>query len=203
MTVAATPDGITASVTLESVEAIHSRQPVQGTGWLSDPEQASLSAMTSPGRRRQFVAGRWLARQCLATHAGGHWHDYALSAPDDAAPTILATRPGISPAELHFSLSHSGDWVACAVSVHPVGVDVECSDRKRDFQALNGWIHEAHVLRDWVEKPPGKQQDWFYTQWTLKEAWLKQVAPAAGRPSMKSISFEPCMDAGATTAMTG
>jgi 4'-phosphopantetheinyl transferase len=203
MTLPGTPAGIPTSVTLESIEAVHARLPTGGTGWLSLPEQARLSGMTSPRRRRQFIAGRWLARQCLAAHAGGHWQDYALSSPDDAAPEILAPPPGASPIGLHFSLSHSGDWVACAVSARAVGVDVECNDRPRDFQALNNWVHEAGALQGWAAKTPQQQQDWFYAQWTLKEAWLKQFAPASDRPSMKSVRFESCTHDGNPAAMTG
>lgn len=176
---------------LESIEAIHASLSGLGMDWLSQEEQSRLSAMTASRRRTQFIAGRWLARQCLAAQVGGNWRDYALSAPDDGAPQVRA-----APVPDHgfFSLSHSGDWLACAVSPLPVGVDVECSDRTRDFQALNEWMHEPADLQA-APSDPSAQQAWFYAQWTLKEAWLKQVtsaAPAASRPSMRSARFTAC-----------
>lgn len=189
-------------LTLESVEAVYSGLSGVSFDWLSQAEQASLSAMTAARRRAQFIAGRWLARQCLAVRAGGRWQDYALSAPDDGAPQLLAAPASGS---WYFSLSHSGDWLACAVSQQPVGVDVECSDRTRDFPALNEWMHEPQVLQD-MPADPGEQQAWFYAQWTLKEAWFKQVTSAnpapVPRPSMRTARFTPC-EADGGTAMVG
>jgi len=187
---------------LESVEAVHSGLSGMDMDWLGEEERARLSAMTAPRRRAQFIAGRWLARQCLAARAGGNWRDYALSAPDDGAPQVLA-----APVPDHgfFSLSHSGDWLACAVSPLPVGVDVECSDRTRDFQALNEWMHEPADLQA-APGNPSEQQAWFYAQWTLKEAWLKHatsLAPSpAPRPSMRSARFTACKE-GEGAAMVG
>lgn len=188
--------GLVTHLTLESVAAVDAGLAGLGLDWLSQEEEARLSTMSAPRRRTQFIAGRWLARQCLAAQGGGRWQDYALSAPDDGAPQLLAAPVSDS---WYFSLSHSGDWLACAVSSQPVGVDVECSDRMRDFQALNEWMHEPEALKD-MPPDPREQQAWFYAQWTLKEAWLKQVTSAsaansaapAPRPSMRSARFTPC-----------
>jgi 4'-phosphopantetheinyl transferase EntD len=198
--------GLVTHLRLESVAAVHAGLFGLGLDWLSQEEQARLSAMTAQRRRTQFIAGRWLARQSLAARGGGRWQDYALSAPDDGAPQLLAAP--VSGA-WYFSLSHSGDWLACAISSQPVGVDVECSDRARDFPALNEWMHEPQALAD-MPADPRDQQAWFYAQWTLKEAWLKQVTSAsasssaapASRPSMRSARFTPCGD-GDGTAMVG
>jgi len=181
-------------LSLEGVAAVHAGLSGLGLDWLSEEEQARLSAMSAPRRRAQFIAGRWLARRCLAAHAGGRWQDYALSAPEDGAPQVLTSPPAAE--HWYFSLSHSGDWLACAVSALPIGVDVECSDRTRDFQALHEWMHEPDAL----QAAPGdaqEQQAWFYAQWTLKEAWLKYATSAvpanastpAPRPSMRSTRF--------------
>lgn len=195
--------GLVTHLRLESVAAVHAGLSGLGLDWLSQEEETRLSAMSALRRRTQFIAGRWLARQCLAAQGGGRWQDYALSAPDDGAPQLLAA-PVSDP--WYFSLSHSGDWLACAVSHQPVGVDVECSDRARDFPALNEWMHEPEALQD-MPADPREQQAWFYAQWTLKEAWLKQVTSAspapASRPSMRSARFVPCGDGDDCTAMVG
>ncbi|MCW5262281.1 4'-phosphopantetheinyl transferase superfamily protein [Verminephrobacter eiseniae] len=188
------------SLTLQSVDALHAGLSGLGLRWLSKPEQTRLATMTALRRRAQFIAGHWLARQCLAARAGGHWQDYVLSAPDDAAPRILAMPERMDFGDWHFSLSHSADWLACAVARQPVGVDVERCDRARDFPALIEWLHEPSALPRWSGKTPQEQQSWFYAQWTLKEAWLKQAGP--DRPPMRSIRFTPCDDA-RSVAMVG
>lgn len=196
MNTAAPPGSV--SVTLESVAAVLAGLDA-GTGWLGPAEQARLAAISAHGRRAQFLAGRYLARRCLAAHAGGTWQDYQLSAPEDAAPTLLAAPAAVTLGDLHFSLSHSSDYLACAVAPHPIGIDVEDSTRQRDVEALNGWIHEAGALSD----AAGQGLAWFYAQWTLKEAWLKQLGSAANRPSMKAMRFIPAATAQETAAMTG
>ena len=165
--------GLVTHLTLESVATVHARLSGLGLDWLSQEEQARLSAMSAPHRRTQFIAGRQLARQCLAARGGDRWQAYVLSAPDDDAPQLLARPPASEP--WYFSLSHSGDWLACAVSSQPVGVDVECSDRVRDFPALSEWMHEPQALQD-MPADPREQQAWFYAQWTLKEAILAGAA---------------------------
>jgi 4'-phosphopantetheinyl transferase len=199
--IAALPDSST-SVTLQSVAGILSGLPDHDLAWLSQPEQARLSAIKPDGKRRQFIAGRWLARQCLAGRSGLQWNTYVLSAPDAAAPQAIEPAAGAGSA-LHFSLSHSGDWLACAVSSEPVGVDVETSDRARDFTALNEWLHRPAALSGWADKSAQEQQDWFYAQWTLKEAWLKQSAGSPGRSSLQDVGFECCKNAAQMQAMTG
>lgn len=62
----------------------------------------------------------------------------------------------------HFSLSHSGEFVAVTVTeVAPVGVDVESADRTRDFARLSRSAfapgeatssEPREVLRTWVRK---------------------------------------------------
>jgi 4'-phosphopantetheinyl transferase len=160
--------------------------------WLGSAERARLSAITRDSRRLQFVAGRWLARTCLAAWAGGAAIDYVLSAGDDEAPRVLCAPSSVNREALYFSLSHSGDAVACVVAWHPVGVDIERSDRDRDFQGLGAWIHDAAALQAWAELPADVRQAAFYAQWSLKEAWLKQSGPGPTRPAMSNVKFERC-----------
>ncbi len=178
-------------LTLHSVEAITSGLFGQDQHWLSEQEQGRLSSITATRRRTEFLAGRWLARQCLAANAGGRWQDYVLSAPDGAAPTVLsAPKCGLEQAP-YFSLSHSADWLACAVSNHPVGVDVEDVTRLRDIDALGDWIYgpqeRAHV--DVLPEPARREH--FFALWTLKEAWIKQAKSGVQPASMRDVQFIP------------
>jgi len=87
----------------------------------------------------------------------------------------------------HFNLSHSGNWVVCAVSTKAIGVDIEeikevnyevaeyCFSKKENSELLN--VEE--------DKRPG----YFFMIWTLKESYLK--AQGIGIiEDLKSINFE-------------
>ena len=169
-------------LSLRSVAAIGDLLQGQSMGWLSDAEQTRLETLRSVSRRAQFLAGRWLARSCLADGSGTDWQDWRLSAPQDGAPEVI---DGPHDGPLNFSISHSGDWVACAVAKHPVGVDVERCTRTRDFAALAQWLHPASALHKFTTLDADEQQRLFYTHWTLKEAWLKQARNA----SMRTVQF--------------
>lgn len=66
-----------------------------------------------------------------------------------------------------FSLSHSGGMALCALSGHPVGVDVELTRPRRAGLP-------AYVLGpDELARFDGTWED-FYRLWTLKESWCKR-----------------------------
>src|SRR5471032_2041460 len=113
---------------------------------LSVSEAARYRRFVRPQRQRQFLIGRVLLRRALCT---------VLDLPADAltveehvghAPRVHLPA-GVAPPG--FSISHSGDWVACAVSASTaLGLDIELLDPARDIAA-------------------------FYRMWSSKEARYK------------------------------
>ena len=88
----------------------------------------------------------------IAIHEGGK--PYLTAAPD-----------------VHFSLSHSGAWVVCAVSDHPVGVDIQqCRSFKPNIADRFFHPDEVQYLS---ALPPAERETAFYTLWTLKESYVK------------------------------
>lgn len=67
----------------------------------------------------------------------------------------------------HFSLSHTDDFVAVAISNVNVGIDIELLDKKRDYSALKDKVLFGE------EKFDDKKQ--FLTIWTIKEAYFKTL----------------------------
>lgn len=135
--------------------------------------------LKAPARRAQFVAGHWLARQAMAQWLGGDAVDYVLSAPDDGPPVWLDGPQALAWRDVHVSLSHSGNWVACALAHHPIGVDIESTGRKRNFAALGQWTGLDLASKAFAALTPQQQQQTFHTHWTLAEAWFKQAGPTA------------------------
>jgi 4'-phosphopantetheinyl transferase len=138
--------------------------------WLDDSERERLERFVRPGRRRQFLAGRGLARRTLGAVLG--------LAP---AAVRLAERPGAAPAlalpgfdEAGFSISHSGRWVACAASAGcRVGLDIEIIDPRRDIDALAAQAFDARQQAWLRARPAHARVNDFYSTWSLLEARFK------------------------------
>jgi 4'-phosphopantetheinyl transferase len=159
----------------------------QGLAWLSAAEQMRLARIVAAGRRSQFLAGRWFARQLLATVYGGKPGGWQLSAPDDG-PALVEDAPG--PNRPHISLSHSGEYLACAAAASALGLDLEAPRRVRDFLGLADVICcTAEVARLRAAQPRACEA-LFYECWTLKEAWLKSRAEDLSPGRLAQISTE-------------
>lgn len=73
--------------------------------------------------------------------------------------------------EIHFSLSHCRDAVACAVGSRPVGIDVESIREYKE--PLARYTMNDDELRQIVAAP--RPDVAFIRLWTMKEAALKQI----------------------------
>lgn len=79
-------------------------------------------------------------------------------------------------ADLHFSISHSQEWVACAFSKEQVvGLDVEVPRpiKKAHFR-------HSFSLKEWDEITAEEGLHTFYQYWTAKEAVLKATGLGLG-----------------------
>ena len=162
--------------------------------WLSREENLRFESMLSNSRRAQFLAGRYLVRNCLSDHLGGKWHSYHLSAPVKGSPRLLDAANGIVIPNIHVSISHSHDWVACAVAPQTVGIDVELCSRRRDISSIKQWMHDIDNFQVINEMDEPTAERLFYEQWTLNEAWFKQLGVAQQNNVTKPVTFRPCSD---------
>lgn len=74
--------------------------------------------------------------------------------------------------DFHFNLSHSGEWVVCAIDNCPLGVDLQEICIRTDLDIADRFFScvEATDLR---KKLPVSQRDYFFTLWALKESFVK------------------------------
>ncbi|MBQ6947622.1 MAG: 4'-phosphopantetheinyl transferase superfamily protein [Clostridia bacterium] len=123
--------------------------------------RATVEALTNETARQRTVLGEWMAKTALSEQIGCPIEQIRLLRDEKGKPFA----PDLP---LHFSISHSGPWVVCAVSSNPVGVDIEILrpiDPKiahrichpEDLPFLEGKT-EAEVIRK------------FFLLWTAKEA---------------------------------
>ena len=87
---------------------------------------------------------------------------------------------------LGVSIAHSQDWVACAVSDAPVGIDIERLRPRSDLLALAAMTNSPARCEELACLPDDAQLLRFYQWWTLKEAWLKRQGLGLDLARMKA-----------------
>lgn len=137
--------------------------------WLSYTERERMSRFKIPRAQHTYLLGRALLRGLLSQHCNTPPERLQFALADGGKPYLQGDTSGI-----HFNLSHSGQWLALAVSTHsPVGVDIEHPQKPRDFISIaRHYFHrkEYHALKTLHGQA---LQDAFYKLWTLKEAFFK------------------------------
>lgn len=81
-------------------------------------------------------------------------------------PYIAGDKP------IHFSLSHSGEYVFLAVSDREVGADIQ-QMKEVDFDKLAKHFMTEEELNRWQVETPEIKKELFYQLWAGKEAYLK------------------------------
>ncbi len=91
---------------------------------------------------------------------------------------------------IHFNISHSGEWVVCAFAEAPVGIDVE-KIRKVNFGIARRFFSEEEI-NDLFSLPEHDQTDHFFDLWTVKESYLKAIGTGLTRSlSSFTVRFHP------------
>ena len=159
-----------------------------GDAWLSPGERARLERMRSDEVRRRFRAGHWLARKALAEHAGGVPEDWSLEQDQGGAPLAVRFDGRSAP---RLSISHSGDLLVCAVAAEPVGVDLEAPARARDLARLASMVFSDEERAALQALDAAAREPYFYTRWTLREAWLKCRRRGLAPARMRGLRLHP------------
>ncbi|WP_086347600.1 4'-phosphopantetheinyl transferase family protein [Candidatus Enterococcus clewellii] len=82
----------------------------------------------------------------------------------------------------HFSISHSGDWVLCAWSDQPIGVDVEKTEKIIDYLDIARLFFHPTEYTTIQQLRKEQQLAYFYRIWTVKESYIKYSGEGLSRP---------------------
>ena len=133
---------------------------------LDEEERRRLDAYAAPQARRLFLAGKAGVRLVASRYSRLPPGSLRLQCDEQGKPSF------VEPHGLHFNLSHSGGVAMAAFSAAPVGLDIECRGRARDFAAIARRFFLPEEA-DAVLHPGGDQEDVFLRIWTAKEAIVK------------------------------
>jgi 4'-phosphopantetheinyl transferase len=150
---------------------------------LSTDEQERALRYHQQKDRQQFIIGRGLLRHLLGNYSNQHPDKIQLATGINKKPFLQN-----SSVDLHFNISHSGDWIMIAISDSAVGIDVEKIDEDFSYkEILQQNLSKKEI--DFIQN--GKQPaENFYLLWTRKEALLK----ATSKGISNDLCFIPSLD---------
>ncbi|RIU88359.1 4'-phosphopantetheinyl transferase family protein [Oceanobacillus picturae] len=89
---------------------------------------------------------------------------------------------------LQFNISHSGDFVVCAIDDQPIGIDIEkikCIEYKKIAKSFFSVSEFGYIVKEDLNIQLNK----FYEMWTLKESYIKCCGQGLSIP-LKSFSID-------------
>jgi 4'-phosphopantetheinyl transferase len=147
---------------------------------LDEDERARADRFRFAADRDTFTAAHALMRWMLSAATGMPFNLlHYVTGPHG--------KPALPAGGLHFNLSHTRGFVACAIARDEIGIDVEASDRPADLAIADQYFapREALAVRS---AAPARQTCVFFRLWTLKEAFIKATGEGLSRP-LASFSF--------------
>ncbi len=136
---------------------------LDATPLLDAAQRQRCLSYLSPRRRQTLARLRSAEQQAQSVGAGLLL--YRLFGPADYIYGPHG-KPTLRDARAHFSLSHSGHWVVCAVSDSPVGVDIQPPSLPRPALLRRCFTQEERAYS-------GESPARFARLWSMKEAYLK------------------------------
>jgi len=90
--------------------------------------------------------------------------------------------------DIHFNISHSGDYAVCAISDCEVGIDIQKIE-KPNLQVAKRFFAKNEY--EYIANQPDEKSksDAFYRIWTLKESFVKAIGVGTNMP-FDSFEFD-------------
>jgi 4'-phosphopantetheinyl transferase len=149
---------------------------------LGASEARRYSAFRRRQRKRQFLLGRMLLRFAVSRLLSLPPDTLGVVERDSNAPQLVLFDS--RSAQPRFSLSHSNDWVACAVSLDvTVGVDIEFNDPMRNILDASRMAFHSNEHLWLLQQSEGARLLAFYQLWCTREALYKLMS-ALGRETV-------------------
>lgn len=158
--------------------------------FLSDQELAHAQKFSHAAARERYLQVRTEVRRCLALYTGLQPQELVFGREAGGKPVLINT-----PQPLSFNLSHSGDYLALAVSAaQAVGIDLEHTSERQSWRAIAERYFHPEEVTQLRARPEAEQRLCFYHWWTLKEAFFKARGTGIATGLDKAVfSFNDCV----------
>lgn len=141
---------------------------------MSSERQSEVMRLAAESKRAAKTAADHLCRQAISEFC---------NVPAESIEFLKNEfgKPYAKNLPVHFSISHSGDIVACAVSDKEIGIDIE-KIRPVNLKAAVKFATENEL--EYISTNENR----FFEIWTLKEAYFKCIGTGLGS-DIKDVSF--------------
>ncbi len=120
------------------------------------------------------LLGEALVRFALKKYWNLTSEDYRIDRGEKGKPFIVGVE------NVFFNISHSGDYVVCAVSDREIGIDIEKRAKAR-MEVAGRFFHGEEVAQlKMLEED--KQDQLFFNYWSVKESFLIYIGTGLARP---------------------
>jgi 4'-phosphopantetheinyl transferase len=136
-------------------------------GFVSDDRKQRVKKFFRHEDACRSIVGEVLAKYSVAKAAGISAKTVSFQVDSFGKPHAELEK------EIHFSLSHSGSWVVCAVDSGPVGIDVEFI-RHYDPDIAKRFYHPNEYAAI-IALPEHERTNRFFDLWTIKESYIKAI----------------------------
>ena len=153
---------------------------------LDQEEQTRLARLKHPSVARRFTMAHAGLRLLLSHYSRLPCAMVRYCQGEHGKPELTPSSP------IHFNLSHSSGLALIAVSLQPVGVDLEYVDGNIPFESMAAHYFSSNESRVLGALPESQRLQSFYACWTRKEAYLKASGSGFSLPcSSFDVSLAP------------
>lgn len=142
---------------------------------MSEERKKSVMRLQNENKRKAKIAADNLCRLAISEHCAVDAKSIKISLSEDGKPFAVDCN-------VNFNISHSGNWVICAVSENEIGIDIE------KIRSVNPRAAEKFACAEEL-KYIASHENGFFEIWTLKEAYFKCIGTGLGA-DIKTVSFE-------------
>lgn len=153
-------------LSLYRLDAVEPELLASVPGWLEPDQRVRAERFATAALRRRFLAAQARLRQHLGQQLGVSPERLVVSRDEYGKPRL------IEHADLHFSLSHSGEWALVGSAPVELGVDIE-AEIGMSRHAVAAEFLDPGTLAEFQRRDPTLRPALLTRAWCAREALLK------------------------------
>lgn len=143
--------------------------------YLNREQRDKIAKFTLPKDGLRSLIGIILAKKVISYRLHCKLQDVIFTKNEYGKPLLKDVE------NLHFNISHSEDWVVCAVDVDEIGADIE-KIRHIDVVDISKRFFSSDEHQAIAACADRRRLDLFYELWTLKESYIKSRGTGLSTP---------------------